>query len=241
MPTITRQVPILGSRPLVCMLYNMTKEKDTTIDQLFALILRLWRFLRKRISEFDGDLFQKVISDRNDPFWKKLDELCEACFTITFKFLEIGEPIRITTDHDKSTHELIKELGSCRLEMTGTATNILDSEVTNHSASESGISFDIVFLYPTRDISHNEVLAEFQRRGWENAHLKDSLRILIANPEMCLPTSSNGKFIHNICFINERDHDNSIELGVDGMGYAFLARSTRKYLCYAARIPTKVA
>ncbi|MDO8430582.1 MAG: hypothetical protein Q7S72_01160 [Candidatus Taylorbacteria bacterium] len=209
----------------------MTKEKDTSVDQVYALSIRIAKFLRRKVERFDGDLFQEAINKREHTFWKKMDDLCESSFTIPFEFRVIGKPCRITINDGRGTEELLNAMGEENPRIYPEGRHILNC--TDETICNNPEDVELVFLYPTREVAQHLVLNEIKIKGWENCELNDSLRLIEKYPSHVFV--SCGKYNHNIAFISKTSQYNNIELGYDGMGCHFLDISTHTSLCYAAR------
>lgn len=219
----------------------MTKENDTNPDQIYALSIRIAKRLRRSMKDFDGDLVQAAIINRQDPFWGSLDRLAVSSFTIPFEFREIGEPRRIVVNDGKTVDEIIQQVKDPRVRthiqgiIWDEAMSVLRSLSLPHGLQSKEV--DLVFLYPTREVPDYEVLQEFKRRGWENCAPDDSLRLITcASPTVAINSSSNDRINNkNIKFINDTDPLKSLETGYGGMGNQYLRVYESGSVCYAAR------
>jgi hypothetical protein len=206
-------------------------NKSTTVDQVIALALRIYKFLRKTVSEYDGDVVQEAILKRDHPFWVALADAANNHLTVPFEFKELSGSRKITINDGRPALQILDSLGDWKTNVNKEAVRILSSMPKgDHSQREE---VEIVFLYPTHHVPYERVLEEFKRRGLENASLDDSLRFIGNEPKPELPHV--GEYYYNIAFINEATPADTLELGVDGMGCPFLGKASRRSLCYAAR------
>lgn len=201
------------------------KNKDTSVDQVFALVMRLAKFLRNRISEFDGELFQNVIRQRHHPFWTQLEQLCKSTFTIPFSFTEIGTPSHIS-GRAYATSLLLDRI---------LVTQDVQKFFSDLRVTVEIPPYEIVYIYPSEEVTDADVLNEFWKRGLSPASPEDCIRHVIEKDLTCI---KGPKYLHNIVFLNTVNPSRSLELGSDAMGCTYLALAkSRISCCYAARRP----
>lgn len=213
---------------------NAVKE-TTSIDQVIALAIRIYKFLRRLIDNFDGVTVQDAIIHREHPFWGKL---CEAAKTLELplNFIQLDCVFPIRTGGNRSCIEIINGIvPEWQSRINGTVLAICETTLDKPGVeSKDVVDYDIVLLYPTKDVPYQQILVEFAKRGWENSCSKDALRVLEDHPDAHI-AATTGKYRHYVTFINESNPSESLEIGYDAMGSIFIDPVKRLRGCYAAR------